>query len=240
MILYWAWPTDGAGHAVRAAAICRWLDEEVLVIRGTDDPVINRAMDHFEIPRIVIPSRQDAIRWAVNHSCQTLVLDDRAGTILDRKASLMIWRLGRPERPGRPMPVVRIEGPGAIGPVLMLTDEEILSKEEAREDLGLPQDKHLTIGIPSTSRPGLIEDRGIDYLLTEWPALKWMRAADHIVSAIGANTYGEVNYLGIPVTWVTAPHARDQFARIDTLPRTVPVPNAAQKIAKMISELKRP
>lgn len=239
MILYWAWPTDGAGHAVRAAAICRWLDEEVLVVRGTDDPLINKALDHFEIPYTVNIARQAAMRWAVEQNA-TLILDDRCGTILDKKASLAIWRLGRPERPSRPMPMVRIEGPGSIGPVLMLEDSEILSKEEAREDLGLPQDEFIRIGIPSTSRPGLVEGLKPDYMLTAWPALKWMRAADHIVSAIGVNAYGEVRYLGIPATWVTAPHARDQAARIYDLPETPPTPNAAKHIARMIEGLKKP
>jgi len=240
MILYWAWPTDGAGHAVRAAAICRWIDEDVQVIRGTNDPLINRSLDHFGVPYKVIESRRDAMRYAIEHPSRTLILDDRCGTVLDRKACLVIWRLGRPERLPRPIPMVRIEGPGSVGPVLMLEDDEILSKQEAREDLGLPQDKFLRIGIPSTSRPGLIENMQIDYLLDSWPALKWMRAADHIVSAIGANTYGEVNYLGLPATWASAPNARDQSVRICDLPKTPPTKNAARQIAKMISELKRP
>lgn len=239
MIIYWAWPTDGAGHAVRAAAICRWLDDEVIVVRGTDDPLINRSLDYFNIPYTVMPIKQSAMKWALEQK-GTLILDDRVGTPLDRKAVMAIWRIGRPERPSRPMPVVRIEGPGAVGPILMLTDDEILSKEEAREDLGLPQDKYLKIGIPSTSRPGLVEGLNPDYMLTEWPALKWMRAADHIVSAIGVNAYGEVNYLGLPATWVTAPHARDQAARIYDLPQTAPTKDAAKKIAQMIMSFRKP
>lgn len=240
MILYWAWPTDGAGHAVRAAAICRHLTDEFVVIRGIEDPVLNRALNHFDIPYIVMPSRQDAMRWALGHSSQTLILDDAAGSVLDRKAKLYIWRLGRPPRPNRPMPTIRLEGPGAIGPVLMLEDDEILSKEEAREDLGLPRDKFLRIGVPSSNRPGLVETQRVDYMLEEWPALRWMRAADHIVGAIGANLYGEVSYLGLPATWVMAPHVRDQSVRVGELPHVVRAPNAARKIAKIITDLQVP
>lgn len=237
MILYWAFPRDGAGHAVRAAAICRWLENDVVVLRGIDDPDINKSLDHFGIPYEVVENRHNAVRWAMERKGMMLVLDDRVGTPLDYQASLSIWRVGRPERPLRPLPRVRIEGPGALWPVLMLDDSEILSKEEARDELGLPQDEPIIIGIPSTCRPGLIEESKPDYMLTRWPALRWMRAADHIVGAPGANLYGEVNYLGIPATWIKAPQARDQIQRLFNPLENTPVPGAARQIAKMIDDM---
>ena len=233
-ILYWAWPADGAGHAVRAAAICRHLKSEVIVLRGTDDPKINRALDHFQIPYITIPSRADAIRFGLANPADLFVLDDGCGTALDQVASLYIWRLGRPDKPFRPMPKINIEGPGSLWPLLMLDDDEILSKEEAREDLGWPQGKHLRVGITSTCRPGVVEAQDVDYMLEPWPALRWMRAADHIVGCIGANLYGEVNYLGLPATWIKAPHARDQSVRIYAPNKGAVIHDAARKVADII------
>lgn len=239
MILYWAWPPDGAGHAVRAAAICRHLDSEVLVLRGNDDPVVNRALTHFQIPFIVIAGRHDAIRFAMEMRAKTVVLDDAAGTQLDTIASLYLWRLGRPERPHRPMPMIRLEGTGSIWPAVMLEEEEILSREEAREDLGIDQDAHVRASVTSTCRPGLIEafDDQVDLVLDEWPALRWMRAADHVVGAPGFNLWGEVHYCGLPATWVKAPHARDQAVRLQVMPRDEPQLGAAKRIAQMIEQI---
>lgn len=237
MILYWAWPTDGAGHAVRAASICRHLKNEVLVIRGIDDPRVNKALDHFDVPYTVISDRHHALKFVKDQSAKTVVVDDAGGTQLDRLGSIYLWRMGRPANTARPMPKIRFEGPGAVGPILMLEDSEILSKEEAREALGLPQDKFLRIAIPSTSRPGLVESQPNDYVLTEWPALKYMRAADHIVGCIGVNLYGEVQYLGLPASWVKAPHAKDQAVRIFDMPQWTPVPDAAKRIAERIDIL---
>lgn len=239
MILYWAWPKDGSGHATRAAAVCRHLTSDVLVIRGNDDPKVNRALDHYGVPYTVMPERKDAVEFAMAHSGK-LILDDTAGTILDKRASLYIWRTGRRSVPASSVPTVRIEGPNSLGPLLVLDESEILSKEDARDELGLPQGKFLTFGIPCTTRPGAIEDQpGIDFLLDRWPALKWLRGADHVVGTIGANLYGEVTYLGIPASWVIAPMTRDQNLRSETMPAMSHVPDAAKRLAGIIEGLKK-
>lgn len=239
MILYWAYPKDGSGHATRAAAVCRHFDSDVLVIRGNDDPKVNRALDYYDIPYMVFPERKDATNFALEHKGK-LVLDDNSGTVLDKHASIYIWRTGRKAMPTSAVPTVRIEGPNSLGPLLVIDESEILSKEEAREDLGLPQGKFLTFGIPCTTRPGAIEDQpGIDFLLDRWPAVKWMRGADHIIGTIGANLYGEVTYLGIPTSWVIAPMTRDQNLRSETMPAMGHTPDAAKRLAKIIEGLKK-
>lgn len=237
MILYWALPTDGAGHAVRATAICRWLDTEVLVLRGIDDPEINKALDHYQIPYKVIPNRTDAIKFAQNFGARTFVLDDRCNTVLDDLADLYVWRLGRPTSPRRAMRKVRIEGPGSLFPLVLLDESEILSKEEAREDLGLPQDAYLKLGVRSTCRPGLVESQNPDFMIDKWPALRWMRAADHVVAAIGYNTYAEVAYCGLPATWIKAPHAKDQAVRMWEMPKADITKDVGKTIASMIEGL---
>jgi len=237
MILYWAWPTDGAGHATRAASICRHFKEEVLVIRGTADPKVNKALEHFGIKYAVFTDKKEAIEFSLAHKAEKFVLDDAVGSALDKRATVHLWRVGRPSKPIPRVPCIKLEGPGSLWPVLMLDDDEILSKEDAREDLGWPQDKFLTVGITCTSRPGVVESQEVDYMLDRWPALKWMRAADHIVGTMGANLYGEVHYLGIPATWLIAPHTRDQFFRAQATAIGQVTPEAALKVARIIEAM---
>jgi len=243
MILYWAWPPDGAGHAVRAAAICRHLRNEVLVLRGTDDPEINRALNHFGIPYIVHERKVDAAQWAVEkHRGDFIVYDDYPGISadLDRASDLYLWRMNRRDRMMVPTPKVSIEGPGSMWPLLMLDDDEILSKREARAELGIPQDRFTIIGIPSTARGGVVEATEPDFMLTPdkwWPALRWMRAADHIVGCPGANLWGEVAYLGLPVTWIKAPHAPDQSVRIKDVSNPSPRKGVARQVAEIIDQM---
>lgn len=234
MIVYWAYPQAGAGHAVRAAAICRWLDSDVLVIRGVDNPDINRSLDHFEIPYAVIENRREAEEIVKAIHPKTLIVDDRANSSLDEHAELFIWRLGRPVRSHTGKRMIKIEGPDSLFPILMLDDSEILSREEAREDLGIPQDEFIKAGVRSIDRPGVVESLEPDIMLDQWPALKWMRAADHIVGCIGANLYGEVQYLGLPATWIKAPQVKDQTVRIFNPPKSPVTPEAAKKVAQII------
>lgn len=240
MILYWAWPPDGAGHAAKAAAICRHLTNDVLVIRGTDDPRTNMALDHFGIPYTVIERKAEAAQFVYdNHRFDFIVYDDYPGTKFDRYANLYIWRMNRRNRMGG-VPTIRVEGAGSMWPVLMLEDHEILSREDARDALGIPQDQFTIIGVTSTARPGVVEAAGPDFLLTPenfWPALKYLRAADHIVGCIGYNLYAEVKYLGIDVTWIKAPNSPDQairmFDQFDMEPRV----GVGREIAAMIDEM---
>lgn len=234
MIVYWAWPQAGAGHAVRAAAICRWLDEDFVVIRGTGNPDINHALDHFAIPYIVDENRDRAIQLVKNIGAKTVVVDDRANTNLDSLADILIWRLGRPTKSHRGIPMIKIEGPGSLFPVLMLEDREILSREDARDELGVTQDAFLKIGVRSTDRPGVVEALKPDLMLDRWPALKWLAAADHVVGCIGANLYGEVQYLGLPATWIKAPQVKDQAVRIYSPPAASIVIDAAKQVAQII------
>lgn len=237
MIVYWAWPQAGAGHAVRAAAITRWLTSEVLVIRGIDNPDINKALDYFSIPYVVIENLREAIEVVKAITPKTLVVDDRANGHLRDIADLFIWRLGRPTKSHKGTRMINIEGPGSLFPVVMLDESEILTREEAREDLGLDQNAFIRAGVRSTDRPGVVESQNPDIMLDRWPALKWMRAADHIVGCIGANLYGEVQYLGLPATWIKAPQVKDQAVRIFNPPQAEIIPDAAKRIAGIIEEI---
>jgi hypothetical protein len=215
----------------------------VLVLRGTDNPQINRALDHFEIPYVVHKNKALAARWVMaNHANDFIVYDDYPGVsaTLDRASGLYLWRMNRRQKMMSPTPRVAIEGPGAQWPLLMLDDDEILSREEARSELGIPQDEFTIIGVPSTARRGVVEAAEPDFMLTPdkwWPALRWMRAADHLVGCIGANLYGETAYLDIPVTWIKAPHAPDQAVRIKDTSNPVPVKDAARKVAEIIDQM---
>lgn len=239
MILYWAWPLDGAGHAARAAAICRHLTNEVLVVRGNGDPRHNKALDHFEIPYVVIEDRREAERLMMSRRDDFIVLDDSPFIQFRKWVNLYIWRLNRPDRM-HGTPTIRVEGSGSMWPVLMLEDHEILSREEAREALGLPQDRYTIIGVTSTARPGVVEATEPDFLLTPdnfWPALKYLRAADHVVGCIGYNLYAEVTYLGIDATWIKAPNNPDQAVRMFNPPRQEPQAGVARRLATIIDQM---
>ncbi len=240
MILYWAWPPDGAGHAVRAAAICRHLRNDVLVVRGTNDPRINMALDYFDVPYVVHESKQEAHKFVASRAGDFLVWDDYPNTPSDRLVNLYIWRMNRSERIRGSAPMLRMEGPGSLWPILMLEDDEILSREDARDALGIPQDQFTIIGVTSSARPGVVEATDPDFMISPegfWPALKYLRAADHLVGCPGANLYGEAAYLGISVTWIRAPHAPDQLVRLSGRSASAPQPGVARRFAEMIDDL---
>jgi hypothetical protein len=239
MIIYWAWPPDGAGHATKTAAICRHLKNNVLVVRGNGDPRINKALDYFDIPYVVIENRSKAENFVLSHRNDFIVLDDSPFVRFKNWVDVYIWRLNRPQKlPG--VPTIRVEGPGSLWPVLMLEDHEILDKHQARRELGIPQDRFTIIGVTSTARPGVVEATEPDFLLTPdnfWPALKYLRAADHVVGCIGYNLYAEVTYLGLEATWIKAPNSPDQAVRIHNPPSQTPQRGCARKVAEMIDQM---
>ena len=70
-----------------------------------------------------------------------------------------------------------------------------------------------------------------------WPALKYLRAADHVVGCIGANLYAEVKYLDLNVTWLKAPYSPDQAVRIFDQFDIEPRKGVARSIAEMIDQM---
>lgn len=234
MIIYWAWPRSGAGHAMRAAAICRWLGPQVIVVRGINDHTLNRPLEAFEVQHICIPERAEAIEWVRQGKVRTIVVDDRLDGLEDL-ADFYVWKLGRP-RPAPPgIHLLPIEGPGSFFPILGLTDDEILERFEARTELGLSPTTTMTFGIPSTSHPGLVEVHKPDYMLTEWPALRYLRAADRLVGCIGTNLLGEARYLNLRTHWIAAPGEADQAMRLREHNPTA-TQGMAQAVAQIIEE----
>jgi hypothetical protein len=86
----------------------------------------------------------------------------------------------------------------------------------------------------------VVEKTEPDFMLTPdkwWPALKYLRAADHVVGTIGATLYGEVKYLGLEATWIKAPNAPDQAVRMFTGIDVAPSHNGAKRLAEAIDAL---
>lgn len=234
MILYWARPDHGAGHATRAAAICRWLDTDVTVIRGSDNPAFNRALDEYQIPYVVYKSEYEAVQFVKEVQPRLCVMDAYPKPMLRKISDVCIWRIGR----GKPvdLPTIAVEGPDSLFPVLLLKDDEILTREASRDALGLSQDDEWIFGVRSSGWRDCLKGQNHNYVIEEWPALKYLRGADHVIGAMGANLYAEVRYLDLPVTWRYSPNSMDQSLRKMAEPSGPIQRDAAQRVAMILDD----
>ena len=216
--------TKGWGVATRAAAICRWLPDVHVYCSANTEP-----LELHGIPHTVAPPQD-----LVGVEFDGFVIAD--GTYNPRfRADAWIWRQGR-DVP-RDCYIVYVEPTGFehqyFWPIVRFTDDEILTREQARDELGWDPDAVLTAKIPSKS--GTF-DAEHDVVLDRYPAMKYLRAADHVVAACGANTWAEVHQLGIPATW----HAvrEEQHLRL-TIPQSLwqPIPDASKAAAAYVERL---
>lgn len=228
MIIYYA-PGLEIGKPTRAAAICQYLDDPLVVITGdTELP-----LDYRGIPYRKFDDMLDAEDF-INESDATYVISDTdhrmTGAIY--KPHDFVYRLGRPTDRS----LFSIEPPGSsvmCWPIVWLDDDEILSKEEAREDLGFGQTEYIEMAIDSLSQPLSVQRRWPNaYVLDRWPAVKWMRAADKLYGACGSNLWAEAAYLDIPAEWI--PVRSDHRFRMKAV-RPPIMSNMARHAAELIA-----
>lgn len=220
----------GSGHASRANAIGRLLGSECALVipPSPQDPI-----DWVTIPTFHV--ERDQIADAVNAMTPSVIVADygcQTPELRDLKPDVWLWRLGR-DSPTTGH-TVDLEGPGACWPILGLPDEQILTREAARAELGVDPDRPFPIVVPSRWDPGFIErcaPHGT-FVLDHFPVLRLLRAADHVTGPAAFDLWSEVNYLGIPANWVAlSPRlAPDHILRVGTKPPTV-VPGATAKLA---------
>lgn len=232
MIVYYS-PGRGLGKATRAAAICRHLDD-VLVVRvgQRHDPLEWRG-----VPYITFETKKEAQDFINGLNNVFVIIDeDPNRTITVEQPHDYIYRLGRP----RSNYLLSIEPPGSgilCWPIVSLDDNEILSREEAREDLGFNQTERVEIAIDSASQPlSILRLNPNAYHLQKYPAMRWMNAADKIYAAAGYNTWAEVAYLELEAEWISVRY--DQKLRMRS-PVCHTDGNMSRRAAEVISTAAR-
>ena len=221
----------GWGMMNRAAAICRHLPDVHVFASGDMTP-----LEYFDIPY----TKVDRVEAAYTGWDGFVVVDAFHQNI---RADVHIWRAGRPA-PRHPH-VIYAEPTGIdlpyYWPIFPLRDDEILTREQARDELGWDQDAHLRVFIPS--RSGDIPTGDHDVVLDRYPAMKYLRAADVILTACGTNIYGEAKYLGVEAEWTFAhPEQEERLERVlrpDADEIWKIVPDAARKAAEYIQSVQR-
>jgi hypothetical protein len=217
------------GVSTRAAALCRALmtvDSDVTVYtHGSTVP-----LEHFGIPHETLRSGQ-----ARHHRWPGLVIADGPYRP-DVHADVWVWRRGRLRVPHPNVLRVEPDDTGAeyYWPILALRDDEILSRNQARAELGWTGQKPRRVLVPSNS--GDLPTTKHNATLSGFPVLRLLRAADHVIGAAGAALWAEVHHLGLPATWY-AVHGEQQ-RRIDTPSHLwVPQPDATSRAVNYLRSL---
>lgn len=165
MIVYLA-PGSGRGHATRAAAICRHLTTEHVVLTN---PGFNEALDRYQVPYLTADTVEMPGIAAQFHPAY-VIGDYNPGTVrFDAVCpSLTVWRLGRRMHHGD-IPQLRVEGVGGCWPLSLLEPDEILGRDDARQELGFTPGRRYVVAVPSASAPGIAERFRHDYVLDRHP-----------------------------------------------------------------------
>lgn len=146
------------------------------------------------------------------------------------RADVWVTRFGYPDPP-RGVDVLHTEGPGSIWPIVLLDEDEILSRAQARAELDLDPAANIVALIPSV----LFEVNRVhephDLVFDRFPALRWLRAFDRIVGAPG-QLYNEAAVAGVPATWLEA-DATSRRTRAEQTPPPM-IPDAARIAAAWI------
>lgn len=222
MRVIWYAPGDGLGKASRAAAVCRHLDDVIVVRRGSEV----RPLDDAEVPYLKVDTRAEVPALIEKLDGDCLVIDQRwdASEVLSFKTPKKSLHLHRFGRSFAPDPGVTLEGSHEgwvdMWPILYLEPEIVLNKTVMRKGFAIPEDAHLTVVVPSVAFPRHVwpEDSWIGnqwtVVLRQWPGMELLSVADRVVGAPGYNLWNEVNALGITdVRWTPMNKRPDQEQR---------------------------
>jgi hypothetical protein len=228
VIVYYA-PGEGKGKSTRAAAICRFLDVVEVVTTFND----NEPLERLGVPYKAFLTEGECIKYINSLESVYIICDvdaSRLGKL--RHPYRLVYRYGRNRSLDYLFAVDPLPNTKLIFPIVSV--DWVLTREEAREDLGIPQDEYLTLGVKSTSRPGKVEKKWPNaVMLDKEPAMRWMPAADKVVGAIGLNLYSEVKYLGIDAEWIAL--SPDQRMRLSRMPSFIGSGDQAKKAADWIA-----
>ncbi len=222
MRVIWYAPGDGFGKPSRAAAVCRHLNDAIVVRVGREV----RPLDDAGVPYLRVESRREVPAVIEKLHGDLVVIDQRPDApevqaLRLPKTSLHLHRFGRsfPASPGVVIEGSR-EGWADMWPILY--SEPTISRKLSRRMRAIPDDVHLTVVVPSVAFPDYqwpedsFEGDKWTMVLREWPAMELLPAADRVVGAPGYNLWNEVNALGITdVDWTVMSKRSDQEQRID-------------------------
>ncbi len=228
MIIYYA-PGEGKGKSTRAAAICRSLDVVEVVTTFND----NEPLDRLGVPYKAFLTERECVNYLNTLENVYLICDvDKSHLKRLKIPYVSVYRFGRSQ--GEYMFSVDPGPADLFFPIIHVDNDQILSREEAREDLGLSQTEHVEMAVRSVARPGIVESKFPNALLLDRdPAVRWLNAADKVQGAIGLNLYSEVTYLGLEAEWVAL--SPDQKVRNKVMPKAPPGLNRAHAAASRIA-----
>lgn len=227
MRVIWYAPGDGFGKPSRAAAVCRHLDDAIVVRVGREV----RPLDDAGVRYLRVETRKEVPAFIDKLQGDLVVIDQRPDApevqaLKAPKTSLYLYRFGRSfaEAPG-----VVIEGSreGWVDMWPILYSEPVFSRKLCRRMNAIPDDVHLTVVVRSVAFPDYqwpedsFEGDKWTKVLQGWPAMELLPAADRVVGAPGYNLWNEVNALGITdVDWTVMEKRPDQELRIEEPWRT--------------------
>lgn len=225
MIRYLA-PGRGRGHTTRAVSICRHLEHEVTIYATTHQREI---LDWSGLAYEIV-TRAEML--AVAHDTDDPVIGDLPYNP-HAHVDGWVWRLGYgPRGPG---PTLLTEGPGALWPIVLLLEDELLDRDTARAELGLPAEGALTCLVPNELHLPKRIRAHYDYVLDRFPALRWLRAFDHVVGSPG-QLFNEAAAAGVPGTWLSPYDLNSTWERANqVLPEKTP--DAAVEAARWVENL---
>ena len=233
MIAYLA-PGFGRGKPTGATAICRhFAGLDVVVHRDCDSG--NEILDAHGLAWTLEPPDGQADITVVD--CMPRAPRHLGWPIVGEVR--MIYRAVRSLRTPGALSIEHYTPEGMLDgwPLLL---EELLPRDEAREQLGVELDEPLVCWIESTPCPGSVlevaaaEAAARGARLVQLEGSPCMRAADLLVCASGVNTHTEAICAGVPVRWVPCDRTQDQIARLTVPVVRAPRPDQSARVARWV------
>lgn len=227
----------GRGHATRAAAVCRHLDNAATIVR--DLACFNEPIEAAQLGLHIVNGGQ-TIEALLELLDPSLVVWDAGGATPALSCPVVyVWRHGRAAEPFGDINV-SIDWPPPAGfedfwPILSV--DRFASRTRARQRLDV-DDEHVTLVLDSASHPydtrseftGPLEAKVVEW--ARWPAADVLRGADVVVGAAGCNLWSEVHHLGLAAEWVAL--KPDQELRCAAGPAPMGQPDRSADLATLI------
>lgn len=197
MIIYYT-RAPGRGHITRAAALARRQEEKTFVVHYSDwtEPLDWAGIPHAKSMFIPQEQRQQATK-----------------ILIDGKD---FYRMGQCRTP-HSSDAIDME----TFPTILPFDHEILSREAARDALGLSHDDRVLFAVHNTFEDQITRfaDRAPGFKVIHefpYPLAIYLRAADAVVGNAGYNLYYETQKVKVPAFLVPADprQANDQILRV--------------------------
>lgn len=223
MRVIWYAPGEGLGKPSRAAAVCRHLDDVVVVRAGWH----TAPLDDAEVPYVRVWRRDEVPAAIEKLDGDLLVVDQRPDApevlaLKPRITSLYLHRLGRSFAPDPGVTIERSrEGWVDLWPILYKSPENSPPRSESRRMHAIPEDVHLTLVVPSVAHSHRWPEDSYagdkwTKVVRDWPAMNQLPGADRVIGAPGYNLWNEVNALGLDAQWhYVTNSSRDQELRVD-------------------------